>query len=167
MRTALQLSDDTLDERERQFLKVVREHGWFSTQVFDDEGEEPDFSYSTGFAVNLDFPEIIVFSLPKEVAHSVLWDLWRDVEAGRKPQIGEKIAGVFGNTDAVLLPVEKSAYAEHLGWSRWFYRGDDFECLQLIWPDREGRFPWEKGFDEDLARKQPDLTGGGWRSHPA
>jgi hypothetical protein len=84
-----------------------------------------------------------------------------------KGPIGVKTPGIFGNADAVFLPVAKSAYAEHLGWSRWFYRGDNFECLQLVWPDREGKFPWEKGFDNDLATSQTDLTGGGWKSHPA
>lgn len=166
MKTALQLSESSLDEGERQFLKAIREHGWFCTRVFDGEGNEPDFSYSTGFLESHNFPEIIVFSLPKEVSHSVLWDLWRDIEASKKPPVGKRIIGIFGNADAVLLPVGKSAYAEHLGWNRWFYRGDNFECLQLIWPDREGRFPWEDDFDKDFEGKQPDLTEGGWRSHP-
>lgn len=167
MKTALELPDEALDDGERHFLNTIKEHGWFSTRVFDHKGTQPDFTYSTGFSASFDFPEIIVFGLSKDTAHSVLWDVWRDIETNKKPPIGLKTIGIFGNADAVFLPVAKSAYPEHLGWSRWFYRGDNFDCLQLVWPDREGKFPWEQGFDNDLVTSQTDLTGGGWKSHPA
>jgi hypothetical protein len=49
-----------------------------------------------------------------------------------------------------------------LGWSRWFYGGDAFPCLQIVWSDRDGRFPWQSGFDPALAGLQPDLTENGW-----
>ncbi|PTQ07303.1 hypothetical protein CLG96_17250 [Sphingomonas oleivorans] len=167
MRTALQFPADTFDKAEHDFLSVVRDHGWFHTRVFDEKGESPDFSYSTGFTVNHGYPEIILFSLSKDVSHSILWDFWREIEAGHRPPVGSKVGGIFGNADAVLLPVAKSAYHEHLGWNRWFYGGDDFDCLQLIWPDRGGKFPWEEGFDSKFADSQPDLTEGGWKLHPA
>ncbi|WP_285017260.1 DUF4262 domain-containing protein [Novosphingobium sp. fls2-241-R2A-195] len=167
MNTALQRPDETLDEGERQFLNVIKDHGWFHTRVFDGKDEHPDFSYTTGFSVNHGYPEIILFSLSKDVSHSILWDIWREIEAGTRPEAGTRVHGIFGNADAVLLPVAKSSYEEHLGWNRWFYGNDDFDCLQLVWPDRDGRFPWESGFDDKFADSQPDLTGGGWKFHPA
>jgi hypothetical protein len=163
MRTALELPPAALDERERSFLAVIREHGWFHTRVFDADGDEPAFSYTTGFSAAHGFPEIIVFDLPQEVTHSILWDLWRALAAGHPPGIGKRVTGIFGNAEAVLLPVARSAYAEHLGWNRWFYDGDAFDCLQLVWPDRTGKFPWEGGFDERFVPAQPDLTGANWR----
>jgi hypothetical protein len=30
---------------------------------------------------------------------------------------------------------------DHPGWSRWFDCGGDFDCVQLIWTDRDGCFP--------------------------
>jgi len=48
------------------------------------------------------------------------------------------------------------------GESRWFYGGDDFPCLQIVWPDRAGRFPWEADFDAQFEGNQPDLTEQGW-----
>lgn len=167
MKTALQLSEDNLDDNQREFLKVIREDGWFNTRVSDPDDDGPVFSYSTGFTAKLGFPEIIVFSLGSDFARPVLRDLWRDIEAGKKPQVGTRIKGVFGKSDAVLLPVAKSSYAQHLEWNRWFYGNDNFECLQLVWPDPEGKFPWEEGFDDEFADCQPDLTGNNWKSHPA
>ena len=160
--TALDLPDSDLNASERKFLSVIREHGWFNTRVFDPELKEPDFSYSTGFFSSVGFPEIIVFSLPKQVSHDILWDMYRDVSEGKAPPKATKVSGIFGRHQAVLLPVSTTACDEHLGWARWFYRGSDFPCLQLIWPDREGLFPWDVGFDPEIAEKQPDLTEEGW-----
>jgi hypothetical protein len=39
----------------------------------------------------------------------------------------------------------------------WFYRGWEFPLLQLMWPDRDGRFPGERGAATGLARQQPLL----------
>ncbi|MBN9146517.1 MULTISPECIES: DUF4262 domain-containing protein [unclassified Novosphingobium] len=166
MDTALLLSEEKLDDDERQFLNVIKDHGWFHTRVFDNKDEHPDFSYTTGFSVNHGYPEIILFSLAKDVSHSILWDVWRDIESGKRHEVGKKIQGIFGNADAVLLPVSKSVYKEYLGWNRWFYRSDTFDCLQLVWPDRDGKFPWEASFNDKFANSQPDLTGGGWNLHP-
>lgn len=135
--------------------------------MFDEDGEGPDFSYSTGFTLNHGYPEIILFSLPQEVSHNVLQDFCREMEAGHKPPVGSKVSGIFQHADAVLFPVAKAAYPEHLGWNRWFCDGDSFDCLQLIWPDQGGKFPWEDGFSSKLADSQPDLTEDGWRFHPA
>jgi hypothetical protein len=162
MPTALEFEDSDLDPRERKFLTEIRKYGWFNTRVFDPDQIEPDFSYSTGIFESVGFPEIIVFSLPKQVSHDILWDIYRDLADGKSFASRTKIPGIFGNHDAVLMPVAKSKYGEHLGWSQWFYRGDDFPCLQLIWPDREGLFPWEAYFDQSFVDDQPDLSGIGW-----
>src|SRR3954454_17125888 len=117
MRTALSIPPDKLDPAERDFIGKIQEHGWFNTHVFDPEGELPDFSYSTGFWLKLGFPEVILFSLPSDVSRDVLWDVFREVEAGSPPPMGLPIGGIFSNTDAVFLPVAKRHYAEHLGWA--------------------------------------------------
>lgn len=162
MKTALDLDEFELDQTERDFLSQLRKHGWFGTRVFDPEKQEPEFTYTTGFFHGLNYPEIIVFSLPKQVSHDILWDIYRDIREGNGPKSGAKLSGIFGNNQAVLLPVSRHFYAEHLGWSRWFYRDYDFPCLQLIWPDRAGIFPWEPNFDPAFASEQPDLSDGKW-----
>jgi Domain of unknown function (DUF4262) len=40
--------------------------------------------------------------------------------------------------------------------------GDDFPCLQPVWPDKANRFPWQDGFDRGFEGQQPDLTAGAW-----
>ena len=116
MKTALELHETELDSTDRDFLAQIREHGWFSTRVFDPEKQEPDFTYSTGFFHSLGHPEIIVFSLPKQVSHDILWDIYRDIRNGNVPKPATRLSDIFGNYQAVLLPVSKDFYAEHLGW---------------------------------------------------
>lgn len=161
MRTALDAPEDALDEHERSFVANIREHGWFRTSVFA-EGDEPGFSYTTGFALNTGSPEFIVFGLTYEIAHDVLWDLFRDAQAGRMLPCGVRTDAVFANLPAYAFPVAKRHYAAHLGWSMWFHGGSGFDCWQIVWPDRAGIFPWEDGFDATFAGDQRDLTENGW-----
>jgi len=163
MRTALDADPVTLDEHERNFVERIRRHGWFRTSVMgDDEG--PGFSYTTGFWLTLGAPEFIVFALTPEIAHQVLWDMFNDLKDGRPRPVGRSLDDVFANLAAYVFPVAAPHYPDLLGWSRWFYGGDDFACQQIVWPDPNGVFPWQAGVDERFACLQPDLSEGGWES---
>lgn len=160
MFTALDAAPEQLDPDEQTFVAEVREHGWFHTNVFAENGS-PGFSYTTGWWINIGQPEVVAFGMKSEVAHAVLWDLFRDAKAGGSVPTGLS-NHVFANIPAYLFPVAGRHYPDHLGWSRWFYGGDTFPCLHLVWSDRDGRFPWQSGFDPTLAGLQPDLTENGW-----
>jgi len=164
--TALDAPTDQLDNDEQHFVGIIREHGWFHTHVLGDE-EGPGFDYTTGFQIGLGHPEIITFDMKKDVAATVLWDLYRSIGMGNKPAIGELLHELT-MLPLMLLPVSIARYQEYLGWSRWFYRGNDFGCLQLVWTDRDGLFPWEVSFDAArFEDRQPDLTVGNWAGHPS
>ena len=163
MLTALDTPAEALDDSERSFVANVREHGWFDTAVLGD-AEGPGFSYTTGLWANTGQPELIMFGIEREMAHDVFWDLFRDAQAGVPLAVGASTDRVFANLPAYALPVSKRFYRDYLGWSRWFYGGDEFPCLQIVWPDRSGIFPWEVGFDTAFAADQIDLAEHGWPS---
>lgn len=163
MRTALDAPAEALDDSERAFVAKVREHGWFDTAVFGD-AEGPEFSFTTGLWVNTGQPELIMFGMKRDIAHDVFWDLFRGAKTGVPLPIGEPTDQAFENLLAYAFPVSKRFYPDYLGWSRWFYGGDEFPCLQIVWPDRSGVFPWEPGFDTALEADQTDLTEYGWQS---
>lgn len=161
MLTALDADPSALDEHETNFVSQIRQHGWFGTHVFgDDEG--PGFSYTTGLWLNLNFPEVITFSLTREIAHDTFWHIARMLKDGDGLAIGQPTDSIFENSGAVFLPVAERHFKEHLGWSRWFYRGNAFQCVQLVWTDREGHFPWQAGYSAEFLDAQPDLTEGAW-----
>jgi len=159
--TALDAPPERLDKHEQNFVEKIRQHGWLGTYVAPD-AEGPGFSYTTGFWLKFEAPELIVFSLRRDIAHDTFWHVYRELEAGKRFPVGEHSDNIFSNGAALLFPVSSQQYRAHLGWSRWFYGGDAFQCLQLVWPDRDGSFPWSPGASDDLRRDQPDLTDGNW-----
>ncbi|MDJ0629766.1 MAG: DUF4262 domain-containing protein [Rhodobacter sp.] len=161
MFTALDLDPAELDQHDRNFVTQVRQFGWFGTHVFGDE-DVPAFSYTTGFWVNHGHPELIVFGLKRELAHDVFWHTWNDLPKGRPVSIGVAVADVLESVSVYFLPVDRAKYADYLGWSRWFYRGDDFECLQLVIPTTSGVFPWHPDASKGFLAAQRDLTAGNW-----
>jgi hypothetical protein len=161
MRTALDANPSQLDEHEDRFVSLIRKHGWIRTSVFEDT-TGPGFSYTTGFWLSLNFPEVVIFSLKAEVAHDTFWQLFREIKNGKRFKVREPTEDIFANVKAVLLPVSEHKFEDYFGWSRWFYGGDTFQCLQLVWPDRNGNFPWQGDFSTEMSSAQTDLTDGGW-----
>src|SRR6516162_1023805 len=101
MLTALDVDPAQLDEHEQNFVEKVRKHGWFHTSVMaDDDG--PGFGYTTGLWLKFRSPELIVFSLPRQVAHETFWHMYRRLEAGKRFAIGEPDDDIFENVAAVL-----------------------------------------------------------------
>lgn len=162
MNTALDASSDALDEDEREFVAKIREHGWFRTSVLSDDDGAPNFAYTTGFEVNTRQPELLIFSLKSDIVRDLFWNLFRDAEHGVVLPVGKRTDDVFGNLPAFAFRIAHKHYRNYLGWSRWFYGGDNFECLQIVWPDPAGHFPWEPSFDAEFRADQIDLTEHGW-----
>ena len=163
MQTALDAPFESLDPPGHAIVAKVREDGFFRAEVFGDT-IGPGFSYSTGFWVSTGQPEILMFSMKEELAHDVFWNMFRLAKANTPLSLGKPTDQVFANRTAYAFPIAKRFYADYLSWTRWFYGGDDFPCLQIVWPDREGVFPWEAKFDPELAGNQPDLTEYGWQA---
>jgi hypothetical protein len=161
MSTALDADPKRLDQHEQKFVQRIREHGWVGTHVMPDD-DKPGFSYTTGFWLKFSFPEVILFSMSRDNAHDTFWTIYRELESGRRFPVGEPTGEIFESAAAVLLPVSLEQYPSHLGWSRWFYGNDNFECLELVYPDRGGEFPWTPGASVDFRTAQPDLTAGNW-----
>lgn len=160
METALDVDPSTFNDYERGLVDAVREHGWFCPSVYAEDGE-PAFSYSVGFWKSLGKPEVIVLGLPAEVAHSVLWQVWRSFESGLTPQAGEPVADLLEGYLAYFMPAGDKADDFMLS-TNWFYGRKDYPRLQLVWPDPVGAFPWQGDFDQRFAKDQPDLSEETW-----
>jgi Domain of unknown function (DUF4262) len=157
VKTALDIDFDLLDEHEKRFVDNVRTHGWFGTHVFED-AEGPEFSYTTGFWQRFEFPELILFSLPREVTHDIFWNFFCDLKAQKRFLEHEPISEVLNGYDVMMKKVRPERFSEYFGWSRWFYGGDNFQAYQVFFPDKSGRFPWAEDISPDFSRLQPNLA---------
>ena len=161
MITTLDWPTEQLDHAEKDFVGSIRQHGWIRTAALEEEGK-PGFSYTTGFAATTGQPELLIFSTADAVAHEMFWVLYRRAQTGEPLPIGKRTDAFFSNLPGYAFEVAPKHFAEYIGWSRWFYRGDAFRCLQIVWPDRLGVFPWEAGFNPEYESDQVDLTESGW-----
>lgn len=150
-------------EYERRLFANVDKHGWQCASVFDQKGNDPAFSYSTGFTKSLNAPEFIVFGLPKDLMHNMLWEVYRQVESGARPADWMRWQGLLEGFDCIARKaVHKDLYTDYAVSANWFWRetgnAGSPEVYQIVWPGaRQGLFPWEKGCAEDVIKAQTPL----------
>ncbi|ESQ86020.1 hypothetical protein AEAC466_02205 [Asticcacaulis sp. AC466] len=151
--TALDADDREFTPAARDFVGAIRAHGWTGH-------DDHDCSYSIGFQRALGVPEIAITGLDAGTARVVLRDAWRLMGSGKRYKIGVPYGDFLHDCRVVFQPVAKRHFESQLGWARWFYAGDDFDCWQMVLPDGDGHFPWEGGYDD--SETQADLSEGGW-----
>jgi len=107
------------------------------------------WSYTVGVFDTCGKPEIITVGLLPETAHFALNGAAKmlrvgvDLTTGRHPNL-------TGQVDCEFRPVDRK-WVEHLmGWALWYYDGDDFPVVQIVYPDLRNRFPEDEGFDKSF-----------------
>ncbi|HLP19511.1 MAG TPA: DUF4262 domain-containing protein [Chitinophagales bacterium] len=117
----------------------------------------PSFAYSIGLWQTYQCPEIICFGLSSKLGHIIINDVAELIKKGQLPQAGSTFADIFKNNDAQFLNVHPLSIGDYFGVAIRYYGNEDFPALQLIWTDRNNKFPWEDGFEEEFIYKQPLL----------
>lgn len=141
---------------ERQVLDDVETHGVHIVHV-QDEDDSPGFSFTIGLWHSFEQPEVILFGLEQEVAQDLLNAIADEASEDRKYVDGSRHDDVLVGYPVRFLAVPKERYAEYLGTAVWAYEGMDFPCVQLVWPDKQGRWPWDPGVRDGFAEAQPVL----------
>jgi hypothetical protein len=147
----------TEDDRERKVVSDIEEFGWHVALIMEDD-DGPSFAYSIGLFQNFGHPEMIIIGLDVDVLHGMINIIGAEVRQGRRYADGDSASGVLEGFVVRFQVVARGHYHEHLGYARWFYKGDDFPVLQCLWPDRQGRFPADPGFPDSLRPRQPSLA---------
>ncbi len=118
----------------------------------------PAFAYTIGLYEKFNHPEIICFGLSTDLLGWMLNHARDLVKDGEVVVPGKLYSGFLKGYEVQFLPVDQAHYADYLGYGGWYYDMDfDFPVLQLVWPDKEHKFPWEDDFNPDWKFKQPLL----------
>ena len=119
--------------------------GWHCMSVLPSAGEEEaGFAYTIGLAQTLQHPEIAIFGLPPETAHTILAGLVESIRGGTRHPPDVPLAGIIANGFRVQFRMARPDRARsYFGVAAWHYREKDFEVVIMFWPDRQGLFPWE------------------------
>lgn len=155
------------EERDSRVAKSVADFGWHVMGVAG--GDAPgDWGYSIGLWHTLRSPEVSVFGLPSQTAMRVANAAGAAIRDGNPLEPDQRRGDVLNGYDVAVRPVHPSWYHDFFGAGIDFYQTPPLPIMQLFWPDRAGRFPWEEGADERCRAGQPllwipkDETTGPW-----
>lgn len=150
------------EERRREYLErceaIIREVGWMVQGVFPAKGDtSPSFAYTVGLH-DQGLSELLTFSLPPDVAQMLLNDVGRFLVMSKSLglPIGGRVEHENWPTPFYLLPARKTEAAQYCTFA--MRRSlDAAQVLQVVWPDRTGKFPWEEGALASAKPFQPEL----------
>lgn len=144
-----------LGPRELNMVWHIEEHGW-SVVVVAEEREVPGWAYSVGLWHTMRSPEVCMFGLRGRDMHTWVNAVGQQVRAGQVLRQDEERFGVLDGFPVVVRPVDPTWQDEMLTLAGDFYR-TAVPAVQLVWPDRDGRFPWDPGAGERCRVNQPSL----------
>lgn len=145
-----------MDKREEKALKDIDEYGCHILHVMGDE-ENPRFSYSIGIFKRTRHPEIIVTGVKQELANWLINEYNERIKAGETFDSNVFYKDFLENFDVTFKEVELKHYSEYFGWGNWYYKGNDFKALQLIYPSTNGIWPWDSKAKDEFTWFIPKL----------
>jgi len=145
-------------------LDQIEQKGWAWQYVHaEDDGEFgafPFYCYTVGLVAK-GIPDLIVVGLNPRVATDAGDELIaRALQAGAEPWgINTVLLDVFKNSRAMLVDVPHEYAANRTLFALDFAEAvsKPLQVVQLVWPDQNGRLPFEEGADPAFVEVQPVL----------
>lgn len=117
----------------------------------------PSFAYSVGLLETYKHPEIITFGLSNDFGHEIINDIAELIKNGEVIELGKVYTEIFKDSKAIFLKVDNRNIEDYFGVALEYYKETKFNAIQLIWTDRNDKFPWEENFEEEFDYIQPFL----------
>jgi hypothetical protein len=140
---------------------MIETEGWALEPVQPDPTTDPPspyYAYTIGVPALLGFPEIAVFGLTPVAARGLVGLVVDAVRGGTEIPFGIELVGLLDNElRCVFAPVDTDEFGAFFDTARAWYRGEPYELVQLVYPDRNGFMPYEAGYDPRLRYAQPVL----------
>jgi hypothetical protein len=134
----------------------INEFGW-TVIMIEATDYLPSFAYSIGLWETHRHPEVICFGLNINTLHGCINDVGNIVKSGKSIEIGRCYDDFFESVGTQFVPVHDSYIPNYFGYAMEHYNYAEFPAIQLIWTDRNHKFPWEPDFEEGYVNRQPLL----------
>ena len=144
-----------LDQEDKRTAQTIRAHGTWIEYVFGDPARrETPFAYTIGL-FGMGHPELLVFGLDPRTTGLLLNDLSDRVRGG-EDFVGGDVVGFAGWSHHVVFEAVPNPGEIVFSANRFYQRPDEASVgvLQLTYDDRQGRYPWDDGY-ETAAWLQP------------
>ncbi|MES2703536.1 MAG: DUF4262 domain-containing protein [Bacteroidota bacterium] len=144
------------DQTEQALLHHVKTTGWFVMKVLASD-YLPGFAYTIGLWKNYNHPEIISFGLTLDMLHAIINDAGEMVKDKKALNTYVPYSDFLEKSDVQFIPVDPRSIRDYFGWAVWFNQGADFPAMQMVWNDRNNKFPWDPEYQEEFKFRQPLL----------
>lgn len=146
------------DRKAEEFIShKIKEVGW-CVQSLEKTENEPGFAYTVGLVETFDHPEIIGFGLAPDDLKNILNIAGENIKNGKKYKKGVMYEEFLEGFVLTFVEVDQNKKSDYLGYGIWYYGTDAFNVIQFVWPDMNCKFPWQKGFSENINDLQPILN---------
>jgi len=145
-----------LSAAEQKILNDVDKYGLHVMKVMP-EKKAPGWAYSIGIHRTQQQPEIIIFGLRGETMQQLINNTAEQMRSGMTYQDDTEDDELLQGYTCVFKSVREIWYDVTVGHARWFYGGSNFPLLQLYWPDRNGKYPWDPKCQPEVKALQPML----------
>jgi hypothetical protein len=157
------VSDDVFPDRDMDHADkiawVVETQGWCAEPVAPvEDPPTPGYTYSIGFEETYGYPDLVIFGLAPVAARGLLEMVATHLGAGGEIPVGVFVGLLDNDLPAAVLPIQMPDHAELFAGAGEYYDRDDFRIRQFIWPDKQGKLPWDAGYDERLLLAQPVIA---------
>ena len=126
--------------------------------VDDPSAPYPTYSYTFGLEALVGYPEICVVGLAPAAANGLLNLAVSMLRSGTVLPIDQPFVGLLDNDlRSMLVTVDLGQHAHRFATPPIIYGEQPWRMVQLIWPHRNGAFPWEEGWPHEMRLLQPLL----------
>lgn len=129
----------------------IKKNGFTFLGVFDPEGKTPMFVYSVGLT-GRGWPEVLlVGNMNPKITEIILTDIIKSWEERGEPLIGDN-HDIIRFADGTPQPLRvreasEAAARDYAVQARFYYNTDDIKVVQVMWPDTDGKFPDDQGYN--------------------
>lgn len=140
-----------------KIIRDIRDYGCSTIGV----GGNPPWTYSVGMTI-MNHPDIVVAGIHPDAGNEIINGICDRVKEGERFSAGSIAEKVIKKYPVVFKAVDPANYDEFFGIGRDvtdlivsnFPERKDTGILQMVWPDKDGKFQWEEGFDETYRQQQ-------------
>jgi hypothetical protein len=146
-------SAPSTEEVLRGCREAVDRVGWHCVGVFQGR-TDPPFNYTTGLWKTHAHPELMICGIDPERGYGAISAAVTLIERGARLTPGEDVAEVLVGYPVRFRDVDPFGCRLSFTVSNLFYDGWEVSRLQLLFPDKHGRFPGDPRCSPAIARGQ-------------
>ena len=138
---------------------MIETNGWALEPVTprpDTDPPTPAYAYTIGVPALVGFPEIAVFGLTPVASNGLISLVIDALQGGTEIPLGVELVGLLDNElRCMFAQVDTDEVAGTFATLDAWYRGQPYDVVQLLYPDRNGFMPYETGYDQRMRLAQP------------